>query len=98
MPSDYPMPTFPSQKQPMPGSTEKMEPRPDHGEETYKGSGKLESMRAIVTGGARSLTRSSSHPRHQSRWRSQSPPAKSRRTRHSMTAVTANANMAMIRS
>jgi hypothetical protein len=35
----------------MPGSTEKMDPRPDHGETSYKGSGRLKDRRAIVTGG-----------------------------------------------
>jgi hypothetical protein len=51
MPSDHPKPPFPSQKQPMPGSTGKMDPRPDHGEESYKGSGKLKGLKAIITGG-----------------------------------------------
>jgi hypothetical protein len=51
MPSDHPTPPFPAQKQPMPGSTEKMEPRPDHGEKSYKGSGKLKGMKAVITGG-----------------------------------------------
>lgn len=48
---DYPKPPFPSQKQPMPGSTDKMQPRPDHGEATYKGSGRLMGMKAVITGG-----------------------------------------------
>jgi hypothetical protein len=39
MPTDYPKPPYPSQKQPMPGSTANMAPRPDHGEASYKGSG-----------------------------------------------------------
>jgi NAD(P)-dependent dehydrogenase (short-subunit alcohol dehydrogenase family) len=47
----YPHPPFPKQKQPMPGRTEKMRPVPDHGEKTYKGSGRLEGLRAIITGG-----------------------------------------------
>jgi NAD(P)-dependent dehydrogenase (short-subunit alcohol dehydrogenase family) len=51
MPSDHPKPPFKSQKQPMPGSTGKMDPRPDHGEESYKGSGKLKGLKAIITGG-----------------------------------------------
>jgi NAD(P)-dependent dehydrogenase (short-subunit alcohol dehydrogenase family) len=49
--SDYPKPPFPSQRQPMPGSTAKMDPRPDHGETSYKGSGRLQGRRAIITGG-----------------------------------------------
>ena len=47
----FPKPPFPTQKQPMPGWTDKMEPRPDHGETSYKGSGKLSGMRAVITGG-----------------------------------------------
>lgn len=47
----YPHPPFPKQKQPMPGRTEQMTPVPDHGEKTYKGSGRLEGRRAIITGG-----------------------------------------------
>jgi hypothetical protein len=34
----------------MPGSTAKMEPRPDHGEASYKGSGKLKGKKAVITG------------------------------------------------
>jgi NAD(P)-dependent dehydrogenase (short-subunit alcohol dehydrogenase family) len=48
---DYPKPPFPSQKQPMPGATGKMDPRPDHGEISYKGSGRLKGMKAVITGG-----------------------------------------------
>jgi NAD(P)-dependent dehydrogenase (short-subunit alcohol dehydrogenase family) len=51
MPIDYPKPPFVSQKQPTPGSTEKMQPRPDHGETSYKGSGRLKGMKAVITGG-----------------------------------------------
>ena len=35
----------------MPGATDKMDPRPDHGETSYKGSGKLQGKVAIITGG-----------------------------------------------
>ena len=35
----------------MPGLTQKMNPRPDHGEATYKGCGRLKGMKAIITGG-----------------------------------------------
>ncbi|OMI06568.1 NAD(P)-dependent oxidoreductase [Bradyrhizobium brasilense] len=48
---EYPKPPFPSQRQPMPGSTGKMDPRPDHGETSYKGSGRLQGKCAIITGG-----------------------------------------------
>jgi NAD(P)-dependent dehydrogenase (short-subunit alcohol dehydrogenase family) len=44
-------PPLPRQTQPMPGLTDKMHPRPDHGEATYRGSGKLDGKKAIITGG-----------------------------------------------
>ena len=47
----YPKPPFPSQPQPQPGLAQDMLPRPDHGESTYRGSGKLDGRRALVTGG-----------------------------------------------
>ena len=47
---DYPRPPFPNQQQPMPGVTEKMSPRPDHGETSYKGFSRLLGKRAIITG------------------------------------------------
>ncbi|EAQ03283.1 putative oxidoreductase protein [Pseudooceanicola batsensis HTCC2597] len=46
----YPKPPFPEQPQPLPGQTDRMDPRPDHGEESYRGSGKLEGMAALITG------------------------------------------------
>jgi NAD(P)-dependent dehydrogenase (short-subunit alcohol dehydrogenase family) len=51
MPANRPAPPFPKQKQPMPGLTAKMQPLPDHGEDTYRGSGRLEGKTAIITGG-----------------------------------------------
>jgi NAD(P)-dependent dehydrogenase (short-subunit alcohol dehydrogenase family) len=48
---DYPKPPFPSQNQPMPGLTRKMEPVPDHGEQSYQGSGRLQGKKAVITGG-----------------------------------------------
>jgi NAD(P)-dependent dehydrogenase (short-subunit alcohol dehydrogenase family) len=47
---EYPKPPFPAQKQPMPGLTDRMEPRPDHGETTYRGSGRLAGLKAVITG------------------------------------------------
>ncbi|PHR17539.1 MAG: NAD(P)-dependent oxidoreductase [Hoeflea sp.] len=46
----YPQPPQPNQEQPMPGDTDEMRPYPDHGEHSYKGSGKLEGCAAIITG------------------------------------------------
>ena len=34
-----------------PGRTDDMDVRPDHGEETYRGSGRLEGKKAVITGG-----------------------------------------------
>jgi NAD(P)-dependent dehydrogenase (short-subunit alcohol dehydrogenase family) len=47
----YPNPPFKQQKQPWPGLASKMDPVPDHGEESYKGSGRLEGRKALITGG-----------------------------------------------
>jgi NAD(P)-dependent dehydrogenase (short-subunit alcohol dehydrogenase family) len=40
----------PAQQQTPPGQTKEMRPRPDHGEESYRGSGKLEGKAAVITG------------------------------------------------
>ncbi|UOV05411.1 SDR family oxidoreductase [Pseudoxanthomonas sp. F37] len=48
---DYPRPPFPPQQQSFPGKTGKMEPRPDHGEDSYVGHGLLAGKRALITGG-----------------------------------------------
>ena len=48
---DYPKPPFKPQQQSFPGKTARMDPRPDHGEDSYTGSGQLEGKRALVTGG-----------------------------------------------
>jgi NAD(P)-dependent dehydrogenase (short-subunit alcohol dehydrogenase family) len=47
----YPSPPFPNQKQRMPGLTARMDPLPDHGEASYKGSGRLAGRKAVITGG-----------------------------------------------
>jgi NAD(P)-dependent dehydrogenase (short-subunit alcohol dehydrogenase family) len=47
----YPKPPFPEQHQPWPGLVSKMQPRPDHGETSYKGSGRLSGRKALITGG-----------------------------------------------
>jgi NAD(P)-dependent dehydrogenase (short-subunit alcohol dehydrogenase family) len=46
----YPKPEFPEQEQQLPGLEQEMNPKPDHGENTYKGSGKLTGRKAIITG------------------------------------------------
>ncbi len=47
----YPRPPYPRQEQPWPGLASKMTPRPDHGEQSYKGSGRLLGRKALITGG-----------------------------------------------
>jgi len=47
----YPKPPFKGQSQPWPGLASKMDPRPDHGEKSYKGSGRLAGRKALITGG-----------------------------------------------
>ena len=51
MTDDKHQPPFPDQPQQQPGFTEAMEPRPDHGEESYKGTGRLQGKKALITGG-----------------------------------------------
>jgi NAD(P)-dependent dehydrogenase (short-subunit alcohol dehydrogenase family) len=47
----YPRPPFKSQSQPWPGLASRMDPRPDHGERSYRGSGRLAGRKALITGG-----------------------------------------------
>ena len=47
----YPKPPFEAQKQPWPGLASRMNPKPDHGETSYKGSGRLMGRKALITGG-----------------------------------------------
>ncbi|MEU7075133.1 SDR family oxidoreductase [Streptomyces narbonensis] len=47
----HPRPPFPEQDQDHPGWTDAMDPRPDHGEDTYQGRGLLSGRKALVTGG-----------------------------------------------
>jgi NAD(P)-dependent dehydrogenase (short-subunit alcohol dehydrogenase family) len=46
-----PRPPYPDQSQPYPGSESQMRPRPDFGEHSYRGSGRLLDKKAIITGG-----------------------------------------------
>ena len=47
----YPKPPFPRQPMERPGTVEDMTPRPDHGEDSYVGHGRLKGRRALITGG-----------------------------------------------
>jgi NAD(P)-dependent dehydrogenase (short-subunit alcohol dehydrogenase family) len=49
--SKYSKPPFESQSQPWPGLAGKMTPRPDHGETSYHGTGRLAGKKALITGG-----------------------------------------------
>jgi NAD(P)-dependent dehydrogenase (short-subunit alcohol dehydrogenase family) len=48
--ANHSRPPFPEQQQDMPGKTMAMQPVPDHGEKSYKGSGKLAGKKAVITG------------------------------------------------
>ncbi|MET3899538.1 NAD(P)-dependent dehydrogenase (short-subunit alcohol dehydrogenase family) [Devosia sp. UYZn731] len=47
----YPKPPFPKQPQSAPGLARRMDPAPDHGEESYSGTGRLKGRKALITGG-----------------------------------------------
>jgi NAD(P)-dependent dehydrogenase (short-subunit alcohol dehydrogenase family) len=47
----YPKPPFKKQSQAWPGLASLMEPPPDHGEKSYRGSGRLAGRKALITGG-----------------------------------------------
>ncbi|MER5402529.1 SDR family oxidoreductase [Streptomyces sp. NPDC002599] len=47
----HPRPEFPQQDQEHPGWTGPMDPPPDHGEDSYEGSGLLKDRKALLTGG-----------------------------------------------
>ncbi|MCT9114036.1 SDR family oxidoreductase [Streptomyces mirabilis] len=46
-----PEPDFPQQDQEHPGWTGPMDPPPDHGEDSYRGAGRLQDRKAVLTGG-----------------------------------------------
>lgn len=48
--TQYPQPEFPKQPQNPPGLAQDMQPRPDHGETSYKGFGRLARRKALITG------------------------------------------------
>jgi NAD(P)-dependent dehydrogenase (short-subunit alcohol dehydrogenase family) len=50
MTTAFPKPPFPPQRQPMPGQSAQMDPAPDYGEDSYKGSARLVDKKAIITG------------------------------------------------
>lgn len=47
----YPQPPYPAQEQSMPGTELQMDPKPDCGETSYRGTGKLLGRKALITGG-----------------------------------------------
>ena len=49
--SKYPKPPYRRQTQDWPALASKMEPQPDHGEKSYRGSGRLAGRKALITGG-----------------------------------------------
>lgn len=48
--TQHPKPPFDTNMQPEPGLAKEMTPKPDHGENSYKGSGKLKGRKALITG------------------------------------------------
>jgi hypothetical protein len=46
--SKYPKPPFKQQTQPWPGLARDMDPVPDHGERSYRGSGRLQGRKALI--------------------------------------------------
>lgn len=48
--TQYPRPPFPVQSQTVPGLASKLDPTPDHGEESYQGFGRLQGRKALITG------------------------------------------------
>src|SRR5947209_9178809 len=53
----YSKPPFKAQSQPWPGLASKMDPRPDHGEKSYRGCGRLIGRKALITGGESGMGR-----------------------------------------
>jgi len=51
VPVEFSKPPFAEQKQPIPGLASKMDPVPDHGETSYRGTGRLTGRKALITGG-----------------------------------------------
>uniref|UniRef100_A0A7C1WP91 SDR family oxidoreductase n=1 Tax=Pseudomonas graminis TaxID=158627 RepID=A0A7C1WP91_9PSED len=49
--TDYPKPPFKPQQQTVPGDQSRMDPYPDCGETSYKGSGRMSNKIALITGG-----------------------------------------------
>ncbi len=47
----FPQPPFPEQQQPAPGDEHKLQPSADHGQESYRGYGRLAARTALITGG-----------------------------------------------
>lgn len=47
----YPQPPYSDEKQEVPGTEAGMQPKADHGETSYRGSGKLTGRKALITGG-----------------------------------------------
>ena len=62
-----PTPPQPRQQQDPPGFTEQLDPKPDHGEHSYRGCGKLKGRAALITGA--DTTRMSPIAWHGKQWR-----------------------------
>src|SRR5690606_17219835 len=54
---EFPKPPFPPQSQTLPGSSAAMDPQPDYGEHSYKGSGRLKDKVGVITGAGSGIGR-----------------------------------------
>ena len=50
MTKQFPKPPFKAQPQSIPGRSDQMEPQPDYGEGSYRGSNKLRDKKTVITG------------------------------------------------
>ena len=50
MTKHFPKPPFKAQPQSIPGRSDKMDPKPDYGETTYRGSNRLKDKKTVITG------------------------------------------------